>query len=235
MPDFSKRSYEKELLDRDDIPFADILRNMEELNNVNHLLGGHRITCEGVSYILEKTPVYKEKEWLICEIGCGNGNNLAVLYDWCRRKKINATFIGIDINPSCIAAADPAKTGGNTIYITSDYASVVFDRKPDIIFSSLFCHHFTDIQLIKQLQWLQKHSAKGFFINDLHRHPFAYYSIRYLTKFISKSYLVKHDAPLSVLRGFSKNDWFGLLKRSGFDNFYIKWRWAFRWLIVIVN
>ena len=30
--DFSKRSYEKELLDRDDIPFDDIERNMRELD-----------------------------------------------------------------------------------------------------------------------------------------------------------------------------------------------------------
>ena len=151
-----------------------------------------------------------DQEWLICEIGCGNGNNLAVIYDWCRSRNIKARFIGIDINPNCIASANPSKTGGKTTYITSDYKQVNFIQKPDIIFSSLFCHHFTDEQMIEQLLWLKKNSIDGFFINDLHRHPLAFYSIRLLTMAFSRSYLVKNDAPLSVLRGFSKSDWLRL-------------------------
>jgi hypothetical protein len=38
--DFSVRSYKKELLDRDDIPFADIKQNMRELDFINARLGG---------------------------------------------------------------------------------------------------------------------------------------------------------------------------------------------------
>ena len=235
MPDFSRRSYKQELLDRDDIPFRDILTNMEELDTVNHLLGGHSITCKGIGHIMDARLRQQDQEWLICEIGCGNGNNLAVIYEWCLSHNINARFIGIDINPNCIASAKPSKTGGKTTYITSDYRKVHFVQKPDIIFSSLFCHHFTDAQMIKQLLWLKNNSIDGFFINDLHRHPLAYYSIRLLTMVFSRSYLVKNDAPLSVLRGFSKSDWLRLMQLAGIDNFSIKWKWAFRWLIVIVN
>jgi len=48
----------------------------------------------------------------------------------------------------------------------------------------------------------------------------------------SKSYLVKNDAPLSVLRGFSGREWKQLLNNAGIDKFELKWKWAFRWLIV---
>ena len=235
MPDFSKRSYQKELLDQDDIPFRDILRNMEELDAVNRRLGGHRITCEGLRMIINAAGTPLQKDWLICEIGCGNGNNLTVLHNWCMKNSIKADFIGVDINPNCIASADPSKTGGRTKYISSDYKNVIFSKQPDVIFSSLFCHHFTDEELISQLKWLRQHSRHGFFINDLHRHFVAYHSIKMLTTAFSKSYLVKNDAPLSVLRGFSKSDWHHLLHKAGIDNFFIKWKWAFRWLIVIVN
>jgi SAM-dependent methyltransferase len=235
MPDFSKRSYQKELLDQDNIPFRDVLRNMEELNTVNYLLGGHSITCEGIRQIMKAKARPDDYEWLICEIGCGNGNNLAVIYEWCLDHNIKARFIGIDINPGCIASTKASKTGGKSTYITSDYQKVKFIQKPDIIFSSLFCHHFNDEQMTDQLLWLKKNSIDGFFINDLHRHPFAFYSIRLLTMIFSRSYLVKNDAPLSVLRGFIKNDWERLMRSAGIDNFSIKWKWAFRWLIVIVN
>jgi hypothetical protein len=49
----------------------------------------------------------------------------------------------------------------------------------------------------------------------------------------SKSYLVKNDAPLSVLRGFSRNEWKILMEKAGIKNYKIKWKWAFRWLILV--
>ena len=49
--DFSKRSYQKELLDQDDIPFEDIKRNMQELDFINTKLGGHKITLAGLKLL----------------------------------------------------------------------------------------------------------------------------------------------------------------------------------------
>ena len=82
------------------------------------------------------------------------------------------------------------------------------------------------------MEWMKLNASRGFFINDLHRHPFAYYSIRWLTYFFSRSYLVKNDAPLSVLRGFVREDWRLLLKQAALYPVSIHWKWAFRWLII---
>ena len=86
--------------------------------------------------------------------------------------------------------------------------------------------------LVQQLQWMKLHAATGFFINDLQRHPLAYYSIKLLTRLFSRSYLVKHDAPLSVARGFSRAEWEQLFSTAGLQSFIIQWRWAFRYLII---
>ena len=123
----------------------------------------------------------------------------------------------------------------NTQWITADYKEARLDKQPDIIFSSLFCHHFTDREMVKQLQWMQANARLGFFINDLHRHRVAYYSIKTLTALFSNSYLVKHDAPLSVARGFTQKEWLQLFNTAGISNFSIEWKWAFRWLIVVKN
>jgi hypothetical protein len=108
---------------------------------------------------------------------------------------------------------------------------VRFTDKPDIIFSSLFCHHFTEAALVEQLQWMQQNAATGFFINDLHRHRLAYHSIRLLTRLFSRSYLVKNDAPLSVARGFKKQEWRRLLAQAGLTTARVQWQWAFRYLV----
>jgi hypothetical protein len=49
---FQKRSYQKELLDGDNIPFPAIAQTMRELNTINTLLGGHAITLAGFKQLV---------------------------------------------------------------------------------------------------------------------------------------------------------------------------------------
>jgi 2-polyprenyl-3-methyl-5-hydroxy-6-metoxy-1,4-benzoquinol methylase len=246
---FRHRSYQPELLDRPDIPFDDIRRNMQELNVINTWLGGHAITLTGVEALVktEKAALSAEssakgastadtsaKAVTICEIGCGGGDNLLAIQQWCHKRNIPVAFIGIDINPHCTAVA-AKRLLSNTQLITSDYKDVQLETQPDIIFSSLFCHHFSDREMVKQLQWMKTNARLGFFINDLHRHKVAYYSIKVLTALFSNSYLVKHDAPLSVARGFTKGEWLQFFNIAGINDYSIEWKWAFRWLIISKN
>jgi 2-polyprenyl-3-methyl-5-hydroxy-6-metoxy-1,4-benzoquinol methylase len=232
MPSFQQRSNKKELLDRDDLLFADIRRNMQELDVINHRLGGHGITLAGMEALTKNiTPV----EILhIVETGCGGGDNLRVIGQWAKKKNLKVRLTGIDLNAECIDYARSQPDNSNIHFIHSDYSKVVFDEKPGIIFSSLFCHHFTNEQLHFMLGWMKDQSTKGFFINDLHRHPLAYYSIKILTRLFSKSYLVRNDAPLSVLRGFTRKDWEQLLNDASIPA-SCSWQWAFRWLIVYAH
>jgi 2-polyprenyl-3-methyl-5-hydroxy-6-metoxy-1,4-benzoquinol methylase len=225
-----KRNYNKELLDSDNIPFEDIKKNMHELGIINTWLGGHKITIAAAKKITAD-----KKEITICEIGCGGGDNLAAIAK-ALSKDVSIKFIGIDIKQECI---DFAKQDPNNSYIvewiTSDYRNVSFTKKPDIIFSSLFCHHFTEDILKEQLIWMKENSTIGFFINDLHRHLFAYYSIKLITSIFSNSYLVKNDASLSVARGFKKIEWKNILFAAGINNYTIQWKWAFRHLILYMH
>ncbi len=225
---FKKRSYQKELLDGDDIPFPAIAQTMRELNTINTLLGGHAITLDGF-----KQLVKDKKEIIVCEIGCGGGDNLVAIVKYCQENKIKINCIGIDYNNECISfAKQNVYLKDNTEFICSDYAQVIFERNPDIVFSSLFCHHFTEEELVFQLEWMKEHARLGFFINDLQRHWLAYYLIHILTQVFSKSYLVKNDASLSVARGFKKSEWQLLFSKAKVGNFHISWKWAFRYLIV---
>jgi 2-polyprenyl-3-methyl-5-hydroxy-6-metoxy-1,4-benzoquinol methylase len=237
---FAQRSAQPELLDSDNIPFEDIKRNMEELNIINTWLGGHDITISGVIKLIGLRYAHdpaNEEPVHICEVGCGGGDNLQTIYYWCRKHGIKVRCTGIDIKPECIEYAKQRATEmKDAKWICADYATCDFgEDKPDIIFSSLFCHHFSNERLLHVLQWKRQQSGTGFFINDLNRHPLAYFFIRLLTRLFSKSYLVKNDAPLSVLRGFRKKEWKRLLQQAGMQNATVQWRWAFRHLVVVRN
>ncbi len=228
MINLRQRSYQQELMDGDNISFDAMAQTLKELNIINTRLGGHAITIDGVKKLMEGS-----QPLTICEIGCGGGDNLQAIYQFCRKNNIPVSFIGIDMNATCIAFARQQYPELPCQWICSDYKVVNFgETKPAIIFSSLFCHHFTDEQLVPMLQWLQQNSKAGFFINDLQRHWLAYYLIKYITKFFSKSYLVKNDACLSVARSFRKKDWQQLFRQAGVGNYSITWKWAFRYLII---
>jgi 2-polyprenyl-3-methyl-5-hydroxy-6-metoxy-1,4-benzoquinol methylase len=233
MSRFTERSAMTELIDAPGISFTDWAVCLRELNTINTWLGGHAITLEGV----KKLDGAADSSFTIAEIGCGGGDNLKAIHRQNKKRNIHIKFIGIDINKAC---TDFAKKNccelTEATFIASDYKKVFFnDHKPDIIFNSLFCHHFTNEQLVEMLMWMKENSRKGFFINDLQRHPLAYYSIKWLTQAFSGSYLVKHDAPVSVMRGFRKKEWETLMALAGIKNYTIKWKWAFRYLIIVSN
>jgi 2-polyprenyl-3-methyl-5-hydroxy-6-metoxy-1,4-benzoquinol methylase len=223
---FASRSSQPELLDLPGHDFAAIRQNMAELDTINTWLGGHAITLAGF-----RSLAPEKRNLLVCEIGCGGGDNLAAIRRWALKNGWTLEYSGIDINPDCIEYARtrfPEAT-----YYCCDYRSMHFQRLPDIIFSSLFCHHFTNEDLVGQLKWMAEHSREGFFINDLHRHPIAYYAIRGLTALFSRSYLVKNDAPLSVQRGFKRTELEQLIQEAGLDKSTLQWKWAFRWLVTV--
>ena len=226
-----QRSYQKELLDVDSIPFNDIRQNMHELDVINRWLGGHAITVNAF-----KALAKDKKEITVCEIGCGGGDNLLAIHRFCTKKNIKVNLIGIDIKEECIMYAKSRNAIiENAVWITSDYQKVAFEAKPDIIFSSLFCHHFREEELLIQIDWMKNNAAIGFFINDLHRNTIAYYSIKILTRLFSSSYLVKNDAPLSVARGFRREELQQLCTAAKVNTATVTWKWAFRFVVMYTH
>jgi 2-polyprenyl-3-methyl-5-hydroxy-6-metoxy-1,4-benzoquinol methylase len=224
-----QRSNKLELLDEANIPPEDLFRNLFELEVINKRLGGHNATFKGLSYFS-----FNGNTNSLLDIGSGGGDTLRAIAKSKFGKYFNR-LDGADLKPDCIAYAKRHSEQFNQIsYFENDYKICLEHNKYpyDIISNALFCHHFSDEQLIEMLKLMQQHCRMGFVINDLQRHWLAYYSIKLLTALFSKSYLVKNDAPLSVARSFKKTDWKKLLLNAGVDGAIIKWSWAFRFVIV---
>src|ERR1700730_442414 len=154
--DFSFRADRPEFLDQPNITPADIQRNLYELSIINHRLGGHTITLEGFFQLAKN-----ENQIHICEIGCGGGDNLKAIEKRLEGTDSELSFTGIDINADCIHVAEHIKWDNPIRFLLNDYKKVQFEIKPDIIFSSLFCHHFKDAELIHMFQWMRNNAKKG--------------------------------------------------------------------------
>lgn len=222
------RSTKKELLDGENIPEKDLFLNLKELDTINTLLGGYNISLSALKEISKDNNRYS-----LVDIGCGGGDTLKHIYKWTQKSKATILLTGIDIKPVCIEYARANTKELPITYICDDYRQLyTHTEKVDIIHACLFCHHLNEMQLVELVQFALKHKAI-LVINDLERNPIAYYSIKWITQLFSKSYLVKNDAPLSVARGFKKEEWEDILVRAGATNYTVKNKWAFRHQVIV--
>lgn len=233
MADLRARSEQEELMDDLTLASDELRQNLDELETVNTWLGGYAPVLDALERLRPRFPAGRPVR--IADLGSGGGDTLRQLARWARRRQVPVELVGIDANAFMLAyAAEKARAYPEISFQQTDIFSPDFARQHfDILTASLFCHHFSNEQLVRMLaQWHQQ-AGLAVVVNDLHRHPLAYHSIRWLTRLLGGSRLVRHDAPLSVARAFTRPELEALLAAAGIRYYSLRWRWAFRWQLVI--
>ncbi|MBK7380260.1 MAG: methyltransferase domain-containing protein [Ignavibacteriales bacterium] len=219
-----KREFTKEIMDDFSIRDERIDFALAELNLINKFLGGNSTTGFGVKLLSNNN--HSNHKLSILDVGAGSSEVL--------QNKINhdADVYSLDLNFRVCEYLKEKSIDSNVLY--GNALHFPFKEKSiDIVHLSLFLHHFTEPEINSILTMSIKICKAGIVINDLRRSWFAYFGISLLTKLFSKSEMVKNDGPLSVKRGFTKNELLNILSRSGITNYKIYRTWAFRWLVVI--
>jgi SAM-dependent methyltransferase len=220
----------------DDLTLAsDALRqNLDELETINTWLGGYQPVLNALRRLRSRFP--SGRPLRVADLGSGGGDTLRHIAQWARKNHVSVELTGVDANQFMLDYAANKSTAYPEIsYLKADIFSAEFQlHSYDVLTCSLFCHHFSDDELILLLRQWQAQARVAVVINDLHRHWLAYYSIKWLTRLLGGSYLVQHDAPLSVARAFRREDWVTLLARAGITTYTLRWRWAFRWQLIFI-
>lgn len=215
-----------ELMDEPTVDGRDVDKALLELSMINRWLGGDRVSRQGVRQILRSLP--PGRPVTVLDVGAGGSDLSRALAPIGRQFEITA----LDVNPR---VAVFARTHGRpvTVIIGSAHALPFRERSFDIVHLSLFLHHCTDDEARTLLTSLSRIARHGIVINDLHRHAIAYMSISLLTRLVSRSALVRHDAPASVLRGFLRKELAALVPARLQPSLSISWHWAFRWCVSV--
>lgn len=202
------RALAEEQMDAADLPYDIYARVLADLDRVNRVTMAARPTLA----FLGRTV---SAPFRLLDVGYGDGGMLRTIARWAARRGIACTLVGIDLNlrSEAIARArsDPALA---ITYRTGDYADL--SAEPwDFIISSLVTHHMSDDQRHTFLRFMEDHARIGWFVNDLHRHAFAYHSYPLLARLLGVHRIVREDGQLSIARSFVPADWQAMLVASG--------------------
>lgn len=202
---FAERSREAELIDGDNYSLEEFVGSLADLRRVNRYLGGRRALGAHLFPMIEATGRARVR---LLDVGTGSADIPAAVVEWARRRGLRAEFVVLDLNHYAarearrLTAAYPEISVVRADALQLPFAPGSFD----FVLASLFLHHFEGPQAAELLRGFARAARVAFVANDLRRHPVAYYAIKILTRLGTANRLVRHDAALSVLRGFTERD-----------------------------
>jgi 2-polyprenyl-3-methyl-5-hydroxy-6-metoxy-1,4-benzoquinol methylase len=215
---------------------GEILRDaLDKIAKINRLLGGNRVTLQGVEALLADIP--KERKITIVDIGCGNGDMLRMLANYAAANGRGFDLIGIDANRyTANYAKELSAVHPNIRYECCDVFGPEFEKMDyDIVLATLTLHHFKESEILKLLGVFKQKAKIGIVINDLQRSKIAYRLFQLVCLVFRLNDMSREDGLVSILRGFKRRELEAFSGKTGFKKYTIRWKWAFRYQWIISN
>ena len=204
------RAQAEELMDADDLPADTYAAVVGDLAKVNVVTLAARPTLAFLGRIARPGERLR-----LLDVGFGDGDMLRRIARWAEKRGVPVELTGVDLNPRSEAAARAHTPPGLPIrWITGDYAGLAGEGW-DAVVSSLVAHHMTQAQLVAFLRFMERESRRGWLVNDLHRHAFAYLGYPILARLFGWHPIVRHDGKLSIARSYRPAEWPTILAAAG--------------------
>jgi len=214
---------------------------LDNLRYVNRWLGGYAATMKALAPLLHAWAPGRRLR--VLDLASGAADFPAYLVGWAARRGREVEVVGLDANPVTVAYARhaldrdvPASLRPRIRVDVGDALATPYDAEAfDVCVVTHFLHHLAHDEAVALLGEMRRVARHGFIVNDLHRHPLAYYGILALATALPVSPMFRHDGPISVLRGFTRAELRALAEDCGLERYDVRWHWAFRWTLTALD
>lgn len=174
--------------------------NLGELTFINRWFGGHRVLRQSLRRLYGANDAFT-----MLDVGAATGDVARTV----TRAFPNARVTCLDWQTRNLRDAPHPKVTGDA------FALPFRDHSFDIVHCALFLHHFTDAQVVELLSNMRRCARHAVVIQDLERHPLAYYFLPSTAWLLRWSPIVLHDGPVSVEAAFHAHELQQLAQKAG--------------------
>jgi ubiquinone/menaquinone biosynthesis C-methylase UbiE len=224
-----------ELLDEAVHDTAELQQSLEQVAQVNRLLGGRRAVWIPLRRLLDERREYATAPLRILDIGTGSADIPLHIAQQAARRGAAVEVTATDAHAQMreIARARTVDCPA----ITVDHADALKlsydDASFDVVLLSLVLHHFEAADQLTALREAARVARRAVIVNELERNRANYYGARALAAtWWRGNRLTRHDGPLSVLRAFTRSELQSLAHAAGLRVERLDRRYCFRLVLM---
>jgi ubiquinone/menaquinone biosynthesis C-methylase UbiE len=196
-----RRRHDPELMDAPGQPADEVADAYQVLRRVNRQLGNLRtLRAEIRQGLAENRP---GSAVALLDVGAGAGDLTVAMRRELEASGQSARAVALDLDPIALRLA--AQQGLEVV--RANALRLPFpDRAFDLVTAVKFAHHFHGPPLSRLLAEMARVARRRVLVLDIRRHWAAYGGFVLWSRLFTRNRLVRHDGPLSVLRGFTHEE-----------------------------
>ncbi len=229
------RRLDPEWMDRADNLPAALTLALEDIRSVNRLLGGSKIVVEALQPFFAEGS--GEEPLSILDVGTGAADIPVAVVDAARALGRRVRVVAVDRDPVTVAHARRAVAGVQEIAVArAEAGRLPFPAASfDVVIASMFLHHFGHREAVGLLEGFRRLARRAVLVNDLRRHLVPWAFIGLAARASARSPMFVHDAPLSVLRGFTEDELLAMGREAGDTGAAVSRRFPYRLLLTLAG
>lgn len=231
MSGLASRVLDEELMDQPGLDTQVHIAALSGLERVNWISGTDGLIWRS---LMQFRSPFETEPLRVLDLACGGGDVAIHLAQHANRTGIPLVIEGCDISPTAIDFAQGKADSlqlSNVRFFRRDVLHDPFASIYDVVMSSLFMHHLSDLQAVLLLQRMAAASRRGFLLDDLNRSRLGYFLAWWGVRLLSRSAIVHADGPASVRAAFNLEEARQLAAQAGLKNISILRHWPQRFLM----
>lgn len=221
-----------ELLDDDVHDVHELEESLDQVAEVNRLLGGTR----AIRLALDEVVPARTSLHLL-DIGTGSADIPRALVHWSHRRGVALSITATDVHPQMRAiATQRTETVRDVVRVEdADARALPYDADSfDVALLSLALHHFDGRAQLDVLREAARVARRAVIVNELERCAANWHGARLLaaTRW-RRNRLTRHDGPLSVRRAFTMTELNDIARRAGLRVESQRRRFFFRLVLIV--
>lgn len=219
-----QRTLTHELMDDPDVPRDQLGLSLRYIRAINRNLGGTSALLTHLKRWSKHWP--RDQAVTMLDVATGSADLPLAACRWAREAGFELRVTGIDKHAETLNfAQEHVKDSGLITLMRGDALKLDQTFAPgsfDYVHAGLFLHHLREDEIISVLSQMSTIASKGIIWNDLVRSKASHRVVRLLT--IGKPEIIKHDARVSVLAGFTREEAEALAAAAGITYASYSWR-----------